>query len=40
MMLMIFRILLVDLKIILREIHKLCSKEHVAEPGNLADRPE
>jgi hypothetical protein len=40
MMLVIFRVLLVDLKIILRDIHKLCSQEHVTDPGNSADRPE
>jgi len=40
MMLVIFRILLVDLEIILRDIHKLRSQEHITDPGNLADRSE
>jgi hypothetical protein len=40
MMLVIFRILLVNLKIILCDIQKLCSLEHIADPGNLADRSE
>jgi hypothetical protein len=40
MMLVIFRILLVDLEIILRDIHKLRSQENIADPGNLAGRSE
>ena len=40
MMLVIFEILLVDLEIILRDIHKLCSQEHITDPGNFADRAE
>jgi hypothetical protein len=40
MMLVIFRILLVDLQIILSDIHKRCSQEHIADPGNFADRSE
>jgi len=33
MMLVIFRILLVDIEIVLRDIHKLCSEEHVPDPN-------
>jgi len=40
MMFVIFRIFLVDLEIILRYIHKLCSQEDVTDPGNFADRSE
>ena len=40
MMLVIFRILLVDLEIILRDIHKFGSQEHIADTGNLADGSE
>jgi hypothetical protein len=32
MMLVIFRILLVDLEIILRDIHKFRSQEHIRNP--------
>jgi hypothetical protein len=39
-MLVNFRILLVDLEIIFRDIHKLLFQEHIANPGNLADRVE
>jgi hypothetical protein len=38
MMLVIFRILFVYLEIILGDIHKLGSQEHITDPGNLADR--
>jgi len=40
MMLVIFGILLVDLQIILSDIHKLCSQEYVADPCNFADGAE
>jgi hypothetical protein len=40
MMLVIFRILLVDFEVILRDIHKVCSEEHITDPGYLADRSE
>jgi hypothetical protein len=40
MMLVVFRILLVDLELILRDIHKLRSQEHISDPRNFADRSE
>src|SRR5450631_1158657 len=40
MMFVIFRILFVDLKFILRDIHKLCSQEHITDPSYFADRAE
>jgi len=40
MMLVIFRILLVDFELILRDIHKLCSQEHITDPSYFADRSE
>ena len=38
MVLVILRILLVNLEIVLRDIHKFRSQEHIPDPGNLADR--
>ena len=40
MMFVIFRILLLDFELILRDIHKLCSQEHITDSGNFADRSE
>ena len=40
MMLVIFRTLLIDLEIILRDINEVCSQEHVTDSRNFADRSE
>ena len=40
LVLVIFGVFLVDLEIILRDIHKLRPQEHVTDPCNLADWSE
>ena len=40
MMFVIFRILLVDFELILRDIHKLCSQEHITDPSYFSDGSE
>jgi len=40
MMLVVFRILFINLEIILRYVHKFCSLENIPDPGNLANRPK
>jgi len=38
MMLVVFRVFLIDIEIILGYVQKFCSQEDIADPGNFADR--
>lgn len=39
MMLVIVGILLIQFEVILRDIHKLCSAEHIRDPDEFANGP-